>query len=800
MTRVFYLLLFSVLLFSNLYSQDFECSDCHDETSIKGIHLDVIECSDCHADVIDDAHTDSGAKKVDCISCHDEKYLSTVNSDIHHRLKSVVKNPPTCISCHGKHNIISPSKFKQPSKRICSTCHSNGKVVFASPYHAIQKNKDACYECHEEEEYKPLLVQSIHSNLNCIDCHYYTSQNLDSHQDGLQPNQTANCYKCHNDVAKIHKESIHGIKIADGMEDAAMCWDCHGSHSIVKANNPDSKVNQHNIGSTCGTCHDDPKFEERHDMSIVLPGQMYSQSVHGKLVMTGDENAASCVTCHGSHNIMNRVQEGSKISPINIPKTCNECHTEIVTEYKNSIHWLRVQKGIKEAPVCNDCHSEHSIDQVNDKDKKKNLLQMQENTCIRCHSDKTINKKFGNSGEEVNQYLNSYHGLAAMRGGNNAALCIDCHGVHSIWPKKNLTSTVNENNVTETCRKCHNDASETFAKSYSHETESQEAKEIEDLVTTIYFWLIIVVIGGMAVHNFIIFAYELRRRRRKEKNVISLPRFTKNEVVQHFLLLSSFIILAITGFALKYPNSFWAEGLLQLGMTEPIRQNIHRISAVIMIVLSVYHVGYLLLTSRGRDVLKEMLPKWDDVTGIIDNLMYYLRLSKKHPHFNQYDYAEKAEYWALIWGTFVMGATGFILWFPTIIGDWAPVWLIKVSEIIHFYEAILASLAILVWHWFFVIYHPKEYPMSFTWIDGKMSLENYRHHHEKHFRKLLLEWYAYQTNNNDRSKLGHYTKLFMQTLEKNEFDPNEVLQNELNNDPELRVWFENEISKMNDQQ
>ncbi len=135
--------------------------------------------------------------------------------------------------------------------------------------------------------------------------------------------------------------------------------------------------------------------------------------------------------------------------------------------------------------------------------------------------------------------------------------------------------------------------------------------------------------------------------------------------------------MAITGFALKYPNSFWAEGLRTFGMSEPVRQWVHRASAVIMIVLSLYHVAYLLFTARGRDVLKEMFPTFKDITDVRDNLMYYLRISNKSPQFNQYDYAEKAEYWALIWGTFVMAATGLVLWFPTMVGDWAPVWLIK---------------------------------------------------------------------------------------------------------------------------
>ncbi|WP_041356011.1 hypothetical protein [Melioribacter roseus] len=141
-----------------------------------------------------------------------------------------------------------------------------------------------------------------------------------------------------------------------------------------------------------------------------------------------------------------------------------------------------------------------------------------------------------------------------------------------------------------------------------------------------------------------------------------------------------------------------------------------------------------------------------------------------------------------------MGATGFILWFPTVVGDWAPVWLIKVSELIHFYEAILATLAILVWHWFFVIFHPHEYPMSLTWIDGKMTLKNYRHHHEKHFRKVLLEWKEYKAGKREEKRLSNSTLLFTKTLSENNLDPDAVFDKELENDPELRLWLENKLN------
>jgi cytochrome b subunit of formate dehydrogenase len=206
-----------------------------------------------------------------------------------------------------------------------------------------------------------------------------------------------------------------------------------------------------------------------------------------------------------------------------------------------------------------------------------------------------------------------------------------------------------------------------------------------------------------------------------------------------------------------------------------------------------YHVIYLFATERGREVLVFMLPKFEDLKHASQTMMYYLRIKRHKPEYDKYNYIEKAEYWALIWGTIVMGVTGFILWFPTFVGEWAPIWLIKVSEIIHFYEAILASLAIIIWHWFFVIFHPKEYPMSFTWIDGKMSLQHYRHHHEKHFKRIVLEWYENKIGKPRRKKMSNTYKLFVSALNKRGLNHDEIFQAELNNDYRLRAWLEEEV-------
>ncbi|MFH1195625.1 MAG: cytochrome c3 family protein [bacterium] len=801
----------SFMLGGYLFAQE-ECLNCHTDDGLsykrKGREISLfvdekkfgesvhagLECIDCHSDFNAEELPHKEGKdiyKVDCGTCH-EDYSKLVKSDIHHRLKNLVGDKgPDCKTCHDYHYVKSPSEVKNKVGFYCAKCH-DGNVVLANPYHSKVVAKEKCYECHDATKYQPMLTQSVHSNLGCADCHNFISHNLKDHPGNVKNTQKADCYLCHSSIAAEHRESIHGISLNEGVDEAAMCWNCHGSHKILKVSDPQSQVATKNIAATCGECHDKAEMNEKYGIAPTCPTDSYSKSVHGKVVSEGG-NAATCISCHGVHNIKNRIQEKSMISTYNIPDNCGKCHQEITEDYKESIHWIKAKKGVRLSPICTDCHCEHGINAINNTAQpRKEIRKMQEQTCLQCHQNPMINAKYGET-SEVNLYQDSYHGLAGMRGDDDAATCVDCHSVHKILPANHPGSTVNEANVTETCKKCHPEANAVFAKSYSHVTQSAEGREIENFVSTTYFWLIVFVIGGMILHNLLIFVFEMHKKRKKLKNSITIPRFTRNEVIQHILLLTSFLLLAITGFALKFPKSFWADGLYQIGLTETIRQNIHRVCAVVMMTLGVYHIIYLFATKRGRDVLRNLIPNINDIKDAVQNILYYLRIKQHPPEFDKYDYAEKAEYWALIWGTIVMGITGLILWFPTFIGDWAPIWLIKVSETIHYYEAILATLAIIVWHWFFVIFHPAEYPMSFTWVDGKMSLAHYRHHHEKHFKKIVKEWFEVKHGKKARKDIKHSSELFISTLEKNGLNADDVFANEIRNDIELRNWLDKEV-------
>jgi formate dehydrogenase gamma subunit len=250
----------------------------------------------------------------------------------------------------------------------------------------------------------------------------------------------------------------------------------------------------------------------------------------------------------------------------------------------------------------------------------------------------------------------------------------------------------------------------------------------------IYLGLIAVVLGGMFLHNLIVVKYELTKHFRHHRKQSYVMRWHRAERMQHLVLLLSFIGLAVTGFALRFPEAWWVN-LLGLGGREALRQNLHRTLAIILIADSIYHFIWIVVTRRGRWTLDEIKPGFIDIKQFIQNMAFHLGWRKERPVFGAFDYTQKAEYWAVVWGTWMMALTGFILWFPTIATSWLPAWVVRVAEVIHFYEAILAVSAIVIWHFFYVIFLPSEYPMSTVWVNGRMPAKEWKEMHKGQYLK-----------------------------------------------------------------
>ena len=218
-------------------------------------------------------------------------------------------------------------------------------------------------------------------------------------------------------------------------------------------------------------------------------------------------------------------------------------------------------------------------------------------------------------------------------------------------------------------------------------------------------------------------------------------RMSLNERFQHFFLLSSFITLVITGFALKFPEALWVRWMFgtfgEAGFE--LRGDLHRIAAVIMVAVSLYHIFYVSFNARGRKFIVDMWFRKQDITDLNNALKYYLGKTKVRPKFGRFSYIEKAEYWAVAWGTVVMGATGGVLWFEN---TFLPVISnsgMDLATAIHYYEAILASLAIFVWHFYFVIYNPDVYPMNKAWYKGYLTREEMELEHPLELEEIERE-------------------------------------------------------------
>jgi len=570
---------------------------------------------------------------------------------------------------------------------------------------------------------KTKLKHSIHGDMfTCVDCHTDVKSLI--HE--AAPKKVV-CAQCHADAQDAYAHSEHAKAAKGGVTQAANCQDCHGgAHEILAAGDAKSPVNHDNIPSTCGRCHGQTFLMESNGESG-QPFVSYQQSVHGLAIEKGSKKAAVCTDCHSSHEILPANDSKSPIYKFNVPATCGKCHSAVEQTFMQSIHGQGISRGNGLAPVCTDCHGIHSIKAHIDPNSSVSEQNLARTTCAQCHEGVRLSQEFGVQGNRVSSYLDSYHGMAAEGGSVVVANCASCHGVHNILPSSDPRSTINKANLDVTCGKCHRGVTQKFTLNKVHMDLSQ-SRDIGSVavrwVRWFYLALIFAVIGAMFLHNAIIWRSKAVARRRMQNP--GMVRMTENQRWQHLVLLTSFIVLVITGFALRFPNS-WIAAVLP--MAERLRSIVHRVAGVVLIGAGIYHLAYLAATREGRRLICDFAPAPKDVFDAWGTMRYYLGLSREKPKFGRFSYAEKAEYWALVWGTALMGVTGIMLWAKVWVGDLLARWWVDVATSVHFYEAILATLAIVVWHFYQVFLDPDVYPMNWAWWDGKMPVEHYRHEH-----------------------------------------------------------------------
>jgi len=213
-------------------------------------------------------------------------------------------------------------------------------------------------------------------------------------------------------------------------------------------------------------------------------------------------------------------------------------------------------------------------------------------------------------------------------------------------------------------------------------------------------------------------------------------RFNLHHRIQHFFMAFPFTMLIITGWPLRFPELVVSKiGCALVGGVEVVGI-LHRIFGVMLVAVSIYHVVYLLVMFLRGQRSVAMLPSITDAKEAWGDVMYFIGVRDKRPRFGRYNWIEKVEYYAVIWGTVVMILSGIIIWIPQVATQYLPSWVVPASVIVHGYEALLAGLAIFLWHFYWVHLHPSVYPMSMVWLTGKLTEDEMEHHHPRELEMI----------------------------------------------------------------
>jgi len=457
---------------------------------------------------------------------------------------------------------------------------------------------------------------------------------------------------------------------------------------------------------------------------------------------------------------------------------CSTCHADVAEQLAASVHgkWLKGEGSRVAGPSCAKCHGAvHEIVKsvhepanaaTNYSPADRNILKR----CEACHGDPRFAEAAGLKRDVQETFQDSIHGRLIAVGSKRAPACADCHGVaekddkgvfhpnaHRILPKTDPASAVAPGNKAATCARCHAGASENFAALISHRAPWESDHKVPHLLHVVFSYLAALTLLFFGVHVLIDLVYEVRMKLRKKEahedpaeHEKFVTRFDIHQRVQHWLMLSGVITLGITGWPLRGAGSPEAietsRKFLALFGGPYGAALVHRFAAVVIIVSGVYHLAYLVILASKKRLPMSMVPMPKDAFDMRDNLLHMMGLLKDRPRFGKYSYLEKFDYWAVFWGMIMMVGTGFVLWFPVFFAQYAPHWVVTSAQIIHGEEATLALLFLFVVHFYNAHLKPSIFPMSWTWLTGKISLAQMKHEHEAEYDHLKRQ----QSKKDDR--------------------------------------------------
>lgn len=760
------------------------CSDCHGAHDIlplsdpksrtNPIHIPEM-CGSCHDE-------DAPVAKSRNVAQHD--ILTNYEDSMHAQglRQQGLTVTAVCTSCHTAHNVLphtdpASSIHRDNIVGVCTKCHAlieqvHEKVIEGKLWEQQPEVIPVCVDCHQPHETRQVFYEEGVSDRDCMICHEKeqpraaggamppVSRNELSHsthratrcaqchtgispQDPVRPcsttPQTVDCSICHADQVRQHERSVHGALLAKGDKDAPNCLDCHSGHGTLSKKDKQSPTYPTNVPALCGRCHrDGEKAAVRLGPDFGGIVKHYTESVHGMgLTASGNVATATCVSCHTAHLPLPPTDPASTVSSARIADTCGACHTGIEDQFVKSIHSTSVSdQPADKLPVCSSCHTAHSITRTENEAFKHDILE----TCGTCHQEVT------------RTYFDTYHGKVSKLGSDVAAKCHDCHGAHDILPPVNPASHLSRANIVETCAKCHPGANRRFAGYLTHATHHDPDKYPALFYA---FWGMTILLVGtftfFGLHTLMWFPRSLREMRKRRQAHLAIeathPRMVKrfDPIVRqmHFVLILSFFALALTGMALKFSYMPWAQGLARALGGFSGCGIIHRVGAVTMFAVFFIHLGYIVHRKREtgstwKQILLgsgSLLPNMNDFREFVATVKWF-RGKGPRPHYGEWTYWEKFDYFAVFWGVAIIGSTGLFLWFPEQFTRVLPGWLINVATIIHSDEALLAVGFIFTIHFFNTHFRPDKFPMDMVMFTGTLPEEELKEERPRYYEEL----------------------------------------------------------------
>lgn len=206
-------------------------------------------------------------------------------------------------------------------------------------------------------------------------------------------------------------------------------------------------------------------------------------------------------------------------------------------------------------------------------------------------------------------------------------------------------------------------------------------------------------------------------------------RFSKQQRTEHVLVMSTFLVLAVTGFPQKFFEAGWSQAVVNgIGGLDRVRW-LHRAAGVLFSVLAGFHIASAIFSVLLGKASFALIPNKKDFGDAITTLRYYLGLSNVQARFDRYDYRQKFEYWGLVLGGLLMVATGYVLLEPILVTKFFPGEVIPAAKVAHSNEGLMAFLVVITWHIYNAHLNPDVFPFDTAIFTGKVSRHRMEHEH-----------------------------------------------------------------------